>query len=135
MFQLVRFLLLVAPATALAACRDHIIIDDFGTSGYARIEGKVVRSNGVPLGNSGVFYLCGSDSPTGFGASVPTDAAGHFFVDVDAPGPVTIPASGSLRCRFSAPNNTPPIVSVERSVQFSVNPDVRPLTVVDLLEP
>lgn len=135
MLRFARVFLLALAAALIAGCRDDIIIDDFGTSGYARIEGKVVRTSGAPLANSGVFFICGPDSPTAFGATVPTDAAGHYSIDVDAPGPVTIPANGSLRCRFSAPTSGPPIVSVERSVQFSANADSRPLTIVDLLEP
>jgi hypothetical protein len=135
MLRFARVLLLAIPAVMIAGCQARGIIDDFGTSGYARIEGKVARANGTPLANSGVFFLCGPDSPTGFGSSVPTDASGHYFIDVDAPGPVTIPASGALRCRFSAPIDAAPIVSVERSVQFSANADARPLTIVDLFEP
>lgn len=135
MVRFTRLLLLAIPIVTIAACRSGDIIDDFGTSGYARIEGKVTRTNGTPLANSGVFYLCGPDSPTEFGATARTDALGHYFIDVDAPGPVMIPASGVLQCRFSAPDDAPPIVSVERSVPFSVNADARPLTIVDLVEP
>ena len=135
MLRFLRLLLLAIPPVTIAGCRDRSIIDDFGTSGYARIEGKVTRAIGTPLANSGVSFSCGPDSPSAFGWSVPTDAAGHYFIDVDAPGPVTIPPSGALRCRLSAPRDAPPIVSVERSVPFSASADARPLTIVDLLEP
>ena len=133
--RLARVLLLAIPPVTIAGCQARDIIDDFGTSGYARIEGKVTRANGTPLANSGVFVSCGTDSPTGFGASVPTDASGHYSIDVDAPGPVIIPANGALYCRFSAPIDAAPIVSVERSIPFSATADARPLTIVDLLEP
>ncbi len=135
MLRFARVLLLAVPPVTIAGCRARGIIDDFGTSGYARIEGKVTRANGTPLANSGVFVSCGTDSPTGFGSTVPTDASGHYAIDVDAPGPVFIPASGELNCRFSAPIDPAPIVSVERSIRFSATADARPLTIVDLLEP
>ncbi|HMI48964.1 MAG TPA: hypothetical protein VK481_09865 [Gemmatimonadaceae bacterium] len=135
MLRFARVLLLVVPPVAIAGCQARAIIDDFGTNGYARIEGKVTRANGAPLANSGVFYLCGPDAPSEFGSSVPTDASGDYFIDLDVPGPTMIPASGALRCRFSAPTNAVPIVSVERSIQFSAKADARPLTIVDLLEP
>jgi hypothetical protein len=130
-----RVLLLAIPFAMLAGCEARDIIDDFGTSGYARIEGTVTHASGSPLANSGVFFSCGPESPTVFGSSVPTDASGHYSIDIDAPGPVAIPASGTLRCRFSAPVDPTPIVSVERTVQFSVSADDRPLTIVDLVEP
>jgi hypothetical protein len=135
MLRSARILLLAISLGTLAGCRASDIIDDFGTSGYARIEGKVTRANGTPLANSGVFFSCGPESPNVFGATVPTDASGHYFIDIDAPGPVTIPASGALLCRFSAPVSAAPIVSVERAVQFSANANARALTIVDLLEP
>jgi hypothetical protein len=119
----------------MGGCSDRPIIDDFGISGYARIEGSVRRADGTPLANAGVAFLCGPDSPDGFGSTVSTDGAGHYFVDIDAPGPLIIPPSGLLRCRLSAPGNAPPIVSVETSVRFSESPDSRPLTIVDLIEP
>ena len=134
MLRLARLLVVAVAAATIAGCRDPVIVDDFGTSGYARIEGTVMRANGTPPANSGVFFSCGPDSPTEFGWSVPTDAAGRYGTDVDAPGLVTIPASGALRCRISAPGNGPPIVSVERSVQFSANANSRPLTVVNVIE-
>ena len=134
MLRFARVLLLAVPTVTIAGCQARSIIDDWGTSGYARIEGKVTRANGTPLANSGVFYMCGPDSPSEFGSSVPTDASGHYFIDLDVPGPTMIPASGALQCRFSAPINAEPIVSVERSVQFSATAGARPLTIVDLLE-
>jgi hypothetical protein len=134
MLQFARVLLLASCPVTIAGCRDRIIVDDFGTSGYARIEGKVTRANGTALANSGVSFSCGPDSPGTFGWSVPTDAAGHYFIDIDAPGPVTIPDSGALSCRVSAPRDAPPIVSLVRSVRFSASADARPLTIVDLLE-
>lgn len=121
-------------AAAAAGCGASDIIDDFGTSGYARIEGKVTRANGTSLANSGVFFLCGTDAPTDFGWSVPTDASGRYSIDINAPGPVLLPPSGTLFCRFSAPASTPPIATVERSVHFSATAGARPLTIVDLLE-
>jgi hypothetical protein len=135
MLRFARVLLLASCPVTIAGCRDRGIIDDFGTSGYARIEGTVTRANGTPLANSGVSFSCGPDSPTAFGWSVPTDATGRYFIDVDAPGPVTIPASAVLSCRVSAPRHAPPIVSVEKSVRFSASADGRPLTIVDLREP
>jgi hypothetical protein len=125
-------LIAVSPAT-IVGCR-HCCVDDFGTSGYARIEGKVTRANGTALANSGVFFSCGPDSPTAFGWGVPTDGAGRYFIDIDAPGPVTIPASGALICRVSAPTDAPPTVSVERLVPFSASADTRPVTIIDLHE-
>lgn len=135
MLRFARLLLLAAYPISVAACRDRGIIDDFGTSGYARIEGTVTRADATPLANSGVSFSCGPDSPTAIGRSVPTDAAGHYFIDIDAPGPVTVPASGAMRCRVSAPRNAPPIVSVEQMVRFSTSADARPLTIVDLHAP
>jgi hypothetical protein len=134
MVRFSRVLLLASCPITIAGCRDRGIIDDFGTSGYARIEGNVTRADGTRLANSGVSFSCGPDSPTAFGWSVPTDAAGHYVIDVEAPGPVTIPASGALSCRVSAPSNAPPIVSVDRSVRFSTSANARPLTIVDLIE-
>ena len=135
MLRFARLLLFAGCPISVAGCRDRGIIDDFGTSGYARIEGTVTRADATPLANSGVAFSCGADSPSGFGWSVPTDATGHYFIDIDAPGPVTVPASGTLSCRVSAPRNAPPIVSVEKSVRFSTSADARPLTIVDLRAP
>jgi hypothetical protein len=100
MLRFVHVVLLVSCPVTIVGCRDRGIIDDFGTSGYARIEGTVTRANATPLADSGVSFSCGPDSPTAFGWSVATDATGHYFIDVDAPGPVTIPASGALICRY-----------------------------------
>jgi hypothetical protein len=135
MLRFARVLLLAGCPISVAGCRDRGIIDDFGTSGYARIEGNVTRADATPLPNSGVSFSCGPDSPTAFGWSVPTDATGHYFIDIDAPGPVTVPASGALSCRLSAPRNAPPIVSVEKSIRFSASAYARPLTIVDLRAP
>lgn len=134
MLRVARALLFAIPSATLAGCASGDIIDDFGTSGYARVEGRVTRSNGSPLTNSGVFFSCGTESPGGFGGSVSTDASGHYAIDINAPGPVMIPASGTLFCRFSAPIDPVPIATVERSIQFAASPDARPLTIVDLLE-
>ena len=134
MLRFARVLLVaVAPAT-IVGCR-HCCVDDFGTSGYARIQGKVTRANGTALANSGVSFGCGPESPTAFGWTVPTDAAGRYLIDIDAPGPVIIPASGALNCRVSAPTNAPPTISVERLVPFSASADTRPVTIIDLVEP
>lgn len=135
MLRFARLFLLAGCPLSVAACRDRGIIDDFGTSGYARIEGTVTRADATPLANSGVSFSCGPDSPTAFGWSVPTGATGHYFIDIDAPGPVTVPASGAMICRVSAPRNAPPLVSVEKSVRFSTSADARPLTLVDLRTP
>jgi hypothetical protein len=135
MLRFARVLLFAIPAASVAGCRAEDIIDDFGTSGYARVEGKVTRANGTPLANSGVSFSCGTDAPAAFGGTVPTDASGRYSIDIDAPGPVIIPVSGALFCRFAAPISPMPIVTVERSVQFSATADARTLTVVDLTEP
>jgi hypothetical protein len=135
MLRFARVLLLAIPPVTIAGCQGRDIIDDFGTSGYARIEGNVTRADATPLANSGVSFSCGSISADAFGWSVPTDAAGHYFIDIDAPGPVTVPASGVLSCRVSAPDDAPPIVSVEKSVRFSTSADARPLTIIDLRAP
>jgi len=127
------FALAVVPA-ALGGCRD-CCIDDWGVSGYARIEGKVTRVDGLPLANSSVFFSCGPETPGTFGWSVPTDAAGAYAIDVNAPGPVPIPASGALHCRVQAPADAPPIVMAERTVPFSTQGTSRPVTVIDLFEP
>jgi hypothetical protein len=134
MVRFAHVLLIALSPTTIVGCR-HCCVDDFGTSGYARIEGKVTRANGTALANSGVAFSCGPESPTAFGWTVPTDAAGRYFINIDAPGPVIIPASGALICRVSAPTDAPPVVSVERLVPFSASADTRPLTIIDLLEP
>ena len=130
-----RVLLLVSCVVTIGACRDRgVIIDDWGTSGYARIEGTVTRANGSRLANSTVFFLCGPETPDTFGWSAPTDASGHYTIDVNAPGPVAIPSSGMLQCRVGAPGDAPQIASVERAVPFSTTAEARPVTVVDLVE-
>ena len=134
MLRFARVLLIAMSPMTIVGCR-QCCVDDFGTSGYARIEGKVTRANGTALANNGVFFSCGPESPTGFGWTAPTDAAGRYFIDIDAPGPVIIPASGALSCRVSAPINVPPTVSVDRLVPFSASADARPVTIIDLQEP
>jgi hypothetical protein len=135
MLRFARFWLFAGSLISVGGCRDRGIIDDFGTSGYARIEGTVTLADATPLASGGVAFSCGPESPTAFGWSVPTDETGHYVIDIDSPGPVTVPASGAMSCRVSAPSNAPPIVSVDKSVRFSTSADARPLTIVDLRAP
>ncbi len=119
---------------ALGGCR-ACCIDDFGISGHARIEGTVTRANSQPFANRSVFFTCGPDAPGAFGWSLPTDTTGAYHIDVDAPGPISIPASGVLHCRVQAPADAPPIAMAERAVPFSTQGTSRPVTVIDLIEP
>lgn len=135
--RIARILAVAIPPAMIVGCGDsRIIIDDWGTSGYARIEGRVTRSNGALLANGVVFILCGPDSPGDFGRLVSIDATGRYTIDINAPSPLVIPASGTLICRLSAaPHNAPTLFSVERSVPFSATEEARPVTVIDLTEP
>ena len=128
-----RVMLLIAPI--LAGCGKECCVDDFGVSGYAQIQGTVTRSTGVVFAGGTVTYTCGPDSPGTFGGTVTTNSFGRYVIDIDAPGPLVIPTSGTLRCRISAHANATPFVSVEQSVPFSAQRADRPLTFIDLAEP
>jgi hypothetical protein len=124
---------LLLPVLAVG-CGRECCVDDFGVSGYAQIQGTVTRSSGVVFAGGTVTYTCGPESPGTFGGTVTTNSFGRYVIDIDAPGPIVIPATGMLRCRISAHASGAPFVSVEQSVPFSMQRADRPLTFIDLAE-
>lgn len=127
---------LVTSVALLSGCRsDGIILDDWGTSGHARVVGTAHFTSGAPVANRPVAYACGPESPTVFGQQTMTDASGAFAVDIEAPGPIPLPASGAMVCRFLAPADTVPQMSLELEVPFSARKSDRPTTAIALREP
>lgn len=120
----------------LASClSDQIIYDDWGTSGYARVVGTAHFTNGTPVANRPVWYACGPESPTLFGDQTMTNATGAFAVNIEAPGEFLLPDSGVMVCRFQAPADTVPQMSLELTIPFSARKSDRPTTTIALVQP
>lgn len=120
------------------SCRPGDIIDDWGTAGYARLQGSVTRANGSGYANGSLFYSCEPSEPDSFGrfaaaaALTTTNADARFDILVNAPMPGTLPPSGILVCEVQA--GAPPFASARASVPFSAAEADRPTTVINLIE-
>jgi hypothetical protein len=127
---------LISSTVLLQSCRSWgVILDDWGTTGYARVVGTAHFASGAPVANRPVGYACGPESATGFGYQTTTDARGVFALNIEVPGPMQLPESGEMVCRFLAPADTVPRMSVELAVPFSAVKGDRPTTVIALVEP
>lgn len=112
----------------VAACSGEII-DDFGTSGYAQLQGTALRADGSRFAN--VFVTCGPEAPGEFGGLWNTDSVGRFDITLAAPA-TPLPPDETLVCAIHAPGDAPRMVSDTLVVPFTKERAARITTVVTL---
>lgn len=125
--------LLTALLALVVGCRaDAIIIDDFGTAGYALLEGTVTRHPSDPFGSGELFVSCG---PGAFARSAQTDPTGAFQIELLAPGPY-LPELQRLNWRVPCliRAGVPGFVSDTVDVDFTAEHDSAAVTTVALME-
>lgn len=120
-------------ASMTTACHSDIINDNWGTAGYARLQGTVSHADGSRFGSVGLSYLCGDPAPTWFGGAITTDAQGTFDVAVDAPAAGMLPSSGVLVCEVLL-SSPVPVARVRATATFSQDAASRPITTFTLVE-
>lgn len=117
-----------------SGCAEQVIIDDFGTAGYARLQGTVTRANGAVFAGGTLYISCGHPEPDWFGMQASTTSAGTFDVSVDAPHAGSLPATRELVCEVRAVSG-PTVVARQRApVRFSQDPAQRPIVQFALVE-
>lgn len=120
------------------SCDSPSIIDDWGTAGYAVVQGAVTRADGAPYSGD-VFVSCGLEEPGFFGALFDTTGPGAYRAELawpDASLADTLEALGWRGvCRVSAPGSSPSFVSAVDTVLFAPTRSGQVETTIDLREP
>jgi hypothetical protein len=109
---------------------------DFPTTGFARVNGTVTRTDGTPYGNVQLGLSCGGQQPDGFfNGPVLADAAGAYRFEAGAPdvyGPPPGVAEVVLVCRLHAGTALGGEADSVVAVRFGGNRALAPAMTVDL---
>lgn len=121
----------------MVACNSPVIIDDWGTAGYAVVQGEVVRANGA--GYSGdVFLSCGLEEPGLFANLFSTTSPGRYRAELAWPDASMADTLSALEwkaiCRVSAPGSSPPFASAVDTVVFAPSVEERVENTIDIRE-
>lgn len=121
----------------LGGCESSVIIDDWGTAGYAILQGEVVRASGS-LYSGDLFISCGLDEPGFFGSSVATDSPGWYRASIEWPEASMADTLAAIEwraiCRVSVPAGSPPFASAVDTVVFAPTEQERVENTIDLRE-
>ena len=127
--------LLLIPCAGAIAC-STVIIDDWGTSGYARVSGVIRNSAGSPLSGVQVGLGCGLHAPEEFyDGNALTGSDGAYLIEAEAPGVYGPPQEDGIEfmCHLQARRTTgETVVDSAIALRFAPTRETAALVVVNL---
>lgn len=133
-----RLILTIVSALTAVGCRSPAdILDDWGTAGYATVEGAIVRVSGESF-EGDVWVSCGLDAPGFFGGPHATDSPGHYTAEMawpDATWARKLEERGwKAICAVSAYDVNGAFATATDTVLFAPTRSTQASTTIDLIE-